>query len=77
MAWEGIVEQVSDLLPPTPKDAGRASLPVRMMVGLLYLKYAYSLSDDQALERWLESPYMQYLPARCISSMSCDAIPYH
>jgi len=31
-----------------------------MMVGLLYLKYAYNLSDDQVLERWLESPTMQY-----------------
>ena len=30
-----------------------------MMVGLLYLKYAYNLSDDQVLDRWLESPYMQ------------------
>jgi len=60
MPWESIVEQVADLLPPTPEGAGRASLPVRMMVGLLYLKYAYNLSDDQVLERWLESPYMQY-----------------
>ncbi|KAF0284704.1 transposase [Spiribacter roseus] len=60
MPWESIVEQVADLLPPTPEGAGRASLPVRMMVGLLYMKYAYNLSDDQVLERWLESPYMQY-----------------
>ena len=47
MPWDSIVEQVADLLPPTPEGAGRASLPVRMMVGLLYLKYAYNLSDDQ------------------------------
>ena len=60
MPWDAIVEQVAELLPPTPEGAGRASLPVRMMVGLLYLKYAYDLSDDQVLERWLESPYMQY-----------------
>jgi len=60
MPWDSIVEQVADLLPPTPEGAGRASLPVRMMVGLLYLKYASNLSDDQVLERWLESPYMQY-----------------
>ena len=60
MPWDSIVEQVADLLPPTPEGAGRASLPVRMMVGLLYLKYVYNLSDDQVLERWLESPYMQY-----------------
>ena len=42
MPWEGIIEQFAELLPPTPEGAGRASLPVRMMVGLLYLKYAYN-----------------------------------
>ncbi|MEX0385366.1 transposase [Spiribacter pallidus] len=59
MPWDSIVEQVADLLPRTREGAG-ASLPVRMTVGLLSLKYAYNLSDDQVLERWLESPYMQY-----------------
>jgi len=52
MPWDDIVEQAAELLPPTPEGAGRASLPVRMMVGLLYLKYAYNFSDDQVLERW-------------------------
>jgi len=28
MPWDDIVEQVADLLPPTPEGAGRASLPV-------------------------------------------------
>lgn len=30
MPWDSIVEQVADLLPPTPEGAGRASLPVRI-----------------------------------------------
>ena len=74
MPWDSIVEQVADLLPPTPEGAGRASLPVRMMVGLLYLKYAYNLSDDQMLERWLESPYMQYSPGEVYfqHELPCD-----
>ena len=63
MPWDDIVEQVAELLPPIPVGAGRGSLPVRMMVGLLYLKYAYNLSDDLVLERWLGSPYMQYFTA--------------
>ena len=41
-------------------SGGRASLPVRTMVALLYQKHVYDLFDDQVLERWLESPYMQY-----------------
>ena len=53
MPWDAIIEQGAELLPPTSEGAGRASLPVRMMVGLLYLKYAYDLSDDEVLERWL------------------------
>ncbi|MFM9818048.1 UNVERIFIED_CONTAM: hypothetical protein K0B97_08960 [Spiribacter pallidus] len=39
MPWEGIVEQVADLLTPTPEGVGRASLPVLMVVGPLYLNY--------------------------------------
>jgi len=33
MPWDSIVDQVADLLPPTPEGAGRASSPSRMMVG--------------------------------------------
>ena len=45
-----------------------------MMVGLLYLKYAYNLSDDQVLDRWLESPYMQYFTGEVSSSMYCHVM---
>jgi len=41
-------------------DNGRVSLPVRLMVGLHYLKYAYDMSDEGVLEEWLENPYWQY-----------------
>ena len=41
-------------------DNGRKSLPVRLMVGLHYLKYAYDMSDEGVLEEWLENPYWQY-----------------
>ncbi len=60
MPWDAITERVAKVLPPTPTGAGRASLPVRLMVGLLYLKHAYNVSDEQLVVRWLENPYWQY-----------------
>ena len=36
---------------------GRPGADTRMVLGLLYLKSAYSLSDEQLLERWVENPY--------------------
>jgi IS5 family transposase len=41
-------------------DNGRPGLPVRLMVGLHYLKYTYSLSDEAVVEGWIENPYWQY-----------------
>lgn len=41
-------------------DLGRAALPVRVVVGLLYLKHAENLSDEMLLERWVENPYWQH-----------------
>lgn len=41
-------------------DNGRPSCPVRLMVGLHYLKYASGMSDDGVLDEWLENPYWQY-----------------
>ncbi len=43
------------------RESGRPGLPVRLMVGLHYLKYIYSLSDEAVVERWVENPYRQYL----------------
>lgn len=39
---------------------GRPGLPVRLMVGLHYLKYTYGLSDEAVVEGWIENPYWQY-----------------
>lgn len=41
-------------------DNGRPSCPVRLMVGLHYLKYAGGMSDEAVLDEWLENPYWQY-----------------
>ena len=60
MPWDAIAERLGRVLPPEPVAAGRPALPLRLVVGLLYLKHAYNLSDEQVCARWLENPYMQY-----------------
>lgn len=42
------------------EDLGRPGLPIRLMVGLHYLKHAFNESDESVAERFLENPYWQY-----------------
>lgn len=42
------------------ESVGRPGLPIRLMVGLHYLKYTYDLSDQGVLAGFLENPYWQY-----------------
>jgi len=39
---------------------GRPALPSRLVVGLLYLKHTFALSDEDVVERWTENPYWQH-----------------
>ena len=39
---------------------GRPAKPIRLMVGLHYLKHTYDLSDEDVVARWIENPYWQY-----------------
>lgn len=41
-------------------DNGAPAKPVRLMVGLHYLKHVYNLSDEQTVARWVENPYWQH-----------------
>jgi len=41
-------------------DKGREALPVRLLVGLHYLKYSYDLSDERLIGSFIENPYYQY-----------------
>jgi transposase, IS5 family len=43
-----------------PSGKGNPALSSRLVVGMMYLKYAYGVSDEEAVERWIESPYWQY-----------------
>ena len=42
------------------ENNGAPGKPVRLMVGLHYLKHAFNLSDELTVERWTENPYWQY-----------------
>ncbi|MDD2336615.1 MAG: IS5 family transposase [Geobacteraceae bacterium] len=42
------------------EKVGRPGLPIRLLVGLHYLKHAYNVSDENVVERFLENPYWQY-----------------
>jgi len=60
MPWEALIDAVGESLPAIPAGAGCRPLPARLMLGLLYLKYAYDLSDEAVCQRWLENPYWQH-----------------
>jgi IS5 family transposase len=42
------------------EKAGRPGKPIRILVGLHYLKNAYDESDESSIDRFLENPYWQY-----------------
>jgi IS5 family transposase len=39
---------------------GRPAKPIRLLVGLHYLKHAFNESDESVVDRWVENPYWQY-----------------
>lgn len=48
-------------LGPTYVDGvGCPGKPIRLMVGLLYLKYTFSESDETLVTKFIENPYWQY-----------------
>lgn len=42
------------------QELGRPGLPIRLLVGLHYLKHLYNLSDEVVVSSWVENPYWQY-----------------
>lgn len=55
--WSEFEEAFGKLYDP---GQGRPAKPIRLMVGLHYLKHAYDLSDEDVVARWVENPYWQY-----------------
>lgn len=54
--WNRFQVALEDCYSP---DLGAPAKSVRLIVGLLYLKHAFNLSDEMLLERWVENPYWQ------------------
>jgi len=55
--WESIEEELSDAYPST---TGHPNKPIRLMVGLHYLRYMFNLSDESIVWAYIENPYYQY-----------------
>lgn len=74
MPWDTMLHNMRDALPAIPAGGGQRPLPARLMIGLLYLKYAYDLSDEAVCQRWLENPYFQYFCGEVTFQISlpCD-----
>ena len=55
--------------------AGRPRLPIRRMAALLYLKYAFNLSDEELVARWSENVVWQYFSGQDYYTpiFPCDA----
>lgn len=57
-----------------PSTVGNPALPARLVVGVLYLKHAFALSDEVVVERWVENPYWQYF---CGMQYFQHELPFH
>jgi IS5 family transposase len=66
MPWADLEDALAPTLPPDPRRGGRPALPVRLMAGLLYLKHACDLSDEEVCVRWLENPYWQFFTGEVV-----------
>ncbi|OOW91485.1 transposase [Xanthomonas campestris pv. vitistrifoliae] len=74
LPWDALEHALSPQFPATPTGGGRPALPVRLMIGLLYLKHAYDLSDEALCARWLENPYWQFFTGEVVfqTRLPCD-----
>jgi hypothetical protein len=55
--WETFIQEFGPLY---VEEMGRPGLPIRLMVGLDYLKHLYGESDELVVAKYLENPYWQY-----------------
>ncbi len=54
--WKHLDQELSKYY----SSMGRPSMPVRLMVGCLFLKRLYNLGDETLAKEWKMNPYMQY-----------------
>jgi IS5 family transposase len=56
VAWQRLEDELSKKY---STHRGRPSLPIRLLIGLLILKYLLNLSDERVVEEWQENVYFQ------------------
>jgi transposase, IS5 family len=69
--WHHLSQELAVAASP---EGGRPALPVRLMVGLHYLKALYDESDESVVEKWVENPYWQYF---CGETVFQHELPCH
>ncbi len=55
--WE---ELENALRPYFPEKVGAPAKPIRLVSGLFMLQHCFDVSDEDALQNWLENPYWQF-----------------
>ena len=55
--WELLRNSVAECF---SDEQGRPAADARVVLGLLYLKSAFNLSDEHLLQQWVENPYWQW-----------------
>src|SRR6478736_8656285 len=68
--WQFLKETFGAVYSDKP---GQPPLPTRLMAGLAILKHTFNLSDEVLCERWVETPYFQYLTGE---TFFCHALPF-
>jgi transposase, IS5 family len=57
------------------EKTGKPAKPIRLMVGLLILKYLRNLSDENVVEHWSENIYFQYFSGEQIFQPAIPCVP--
>ena len=76
--WESIEKELSKAYPST---TGHPNKPIRLMVGLHYLRYMFDLSDESIVWAYIENPLLYGIPSNKIFAgfekivgATCDVI---
>jgi IS5 family transposase len=52
--WDGLERDLTEYY---CVDNGRPSIPIRKVVGVIFLKRMFNESDESVVDRWKENPY--------------------
>jgi IS5 family transposase len=71
LPWGEIETSLVKSYPPKKHD----HKPIRLMAGLLMLKYFHDLTDEDTIENWMSNPYFQYLTGETIFQWDAPCEP--